>query len=414
MKTLVNALGRVFCIAANLLTTGSVMNNYEPQYSRRQQISTPWAVFILTVLGTVLAGVILWNLGLISSGRQPPAPHNPTVKQREPAPRTDRDPDEIERINLYKSVKPSVVNVDTLASASGGVLRDEETSLGTGSGFFWDDDGRIVTNFHVLRDALALDDQDQVVIHPDRKILVTLASGESILVRLVGVAPDQDLGVIQLTRLPKTIYKMAVGTSNDLEVGQSVYAIGNPFGQRSTFTRGIISALNRSIQSPTQHIISGVIQTDAALNPGNSGGPLLDKDGRLIGVTAAITSPSGGSVGLGYAIPVDTVNRVVTELIQNGRTAQPYIGAEYVLEEAYIRRMGITSGVVIRKIAPRSPAETAGLQPGDIIVKVNGTDTAGLTQLEQVLNNVKIGDMLTFTIRRKKQEFDVSVRVEGI
>lgn len=368
---------------------------------------------LMTLVG--LAGIVLWALGFFHFGRKPAPSHDPTAKQREPIARTERNGDEAERIAIYRNTSASVVNVDTLAYALRGNFTEEERSLGTGSGFFWDDDGRIVTNFHVIRDALATNQQNQVIIHPDRKVMVTLATGESMSAQLVGIAPDNDLAVIKLAKPPDGgSRKIAVGTSDDLEVGQTVYAIGSPFGQKSTLTMGIISALNRSIQSPTQHIISGVIQTDAAINPGNSGGPLLDKDGRLIGVNTAITSPHGGSVGIGYAIPVNTVNSVITELIRSGRIAQPYIGAEYVLEEGHVRRLGIQKGVVIRSVRSRSPAAVAGLLPGDIILKIDDTEIVGLKELEKVLNRVKVGDKLQVLVRRKNQTRDVEVQVEGI
>lgn len=381
---------------------------------RRERITTPWAVLGGMLLAIVLVGVALWGFGIYPFGRQAAGPHDPNVKPREAAPRSARAPDETERINLYKSTKPSVVNVDTLAYSGRAGFSEEERNLGTGSGFIWDDEGRVVTNFHVIRDALALNNQRQVIVNPSRKIMVTLASGETISARLVGIAPDTDLAVIQLTTLPKDLVKITVGSSDDLEVGQSVYAIGSPFGQSFTFTCGIISALGRSIQSPTQHIINGVIQTDAALNPGNSGGPLLDKDGRLIGVNTAITSPHGGSVGIGYAIPVNTVNNTVTEIIRTGRVAQPYIGAEYVLEEWYVRRVGIAKGVVVKAVQPRSPAAVAGLQQGDIIIKVNDQEIIGLANLEKVLNRVKVGETLTFVVKRQNREIEMAVKVEGI
>ena len=389
------------------------MNNYDFHPPRRNPPPTPWSVLGGMLIVASATALVLWLLGVFPFSRHAPE-HNPDVKPREPAPRTERDPDEAERIAVYKKTLPSVVNVDTRAYTQRGFLSEEERNLGTGTGFFWDDQGRIVTNFHVVRDALALSQDRQPIIHPDRQIMVTLASGETIPATLVGIAPDNDVAVIMLKTLPTGgVKEITLGTSDDLEVGQTVYAIGSPFGQPFSFTRGIISALGRTIQSPTQQIISKVIQTDAALNPGNSGGPLLDKDGRLIGMNTAITSPSGGNVGIGYAIPVKTVTDVVTELIRKGRIAQPYIGVVF-FDDLYARQRGVRKGVGVKNVRPRSPALAAGLQPGDVIIKCNDTDIVGLADLQRVFNSVKIGDTITFTVRRGDQVLDIPVHVEGI
>ncbi len=301
------------------------MSNYD--LPRRDRVGAPWSVLVGMLLAAVLIGIVLWSLGVFQFGKQPPPAHDPDAKLREVAPRGPLGAEEAERVAVAKNCTPSVVNVDTLVYEVRGFNGGQEERQGTGSGFFWDDDGRIVTNFHVIRDALGLTRAGQVVVSPGRRIIVTLASGEAIEARLVGIAPDNDLAVIQLKQLPQNgVKKITVGSSGDLEVGYTVYAIGSPFGQSRTFTHGIISALDRSIQSPTQHIITGVIQVDAPINPGNSGGPLLDREGRLIGVNTAITTPSGGSVGLGYAIPVDTVNRIVTSLIKTGAMPSPTSG----------------------------------------------------------------------------------------
>ena len=290
-------------------------NNY---YYPRERNTNGMPMLGGIIILTLVVAVALWSLGVFHLGREAPGPHNPNIKEREVVLRTDRNADELERINVYKNTLPSVVNVDTLAyTVNRFNLEEEQQRHGTGTGFFWDDDGRIVTNFHVVRDALAVTANNEVVINDNRKITVTLSTGESMDVRLVGIAPESDLAVIQLTRLPSGgVKKITLGTSSDLEVGQTVYAIGSPFGQQSTMTNGIIkrccigrSSRRRITSSRTRS------RLNAALNPGNSGGPLLDKDGRLIGVNTAITSPSGGNVGIGYAIPVDTVNSVVTEMI---------------------------------------------------------------------------------------------------
>lgn len=384
-------------------------------YPRGEKGISPWSILGGVLLVAVLIAVGLWFMGFIQFGRQQPPPaHDPDARPREVAPRGPLNAEEAERVSVYRSCKPSVVNVDTLVYNQRGFNSVREERQGTGSGFFWDDAGRIITNFHVIRDALAIS-AGQVVVAPGRRIMITLASGEAIDARLVGIAPDNDLAVVQLKELPAGgVKKITVGSSSDLEVGYTVYAIGSPYGQSFTFTHGIISALDRSIQSPTEHLIKGVIQVDAPINPGNSGGPLLDREGRLIGVNTAITSPSGGSVGLGYAIPVDTVNQTVTTLIKTGRQAQPYIGAIFNLDERKLRRAGIPKGVLITGVRPGSPAADAGLRGGELILKVNGEEIEGLADFERILNNVKVGDTLEFTVRRNGRELDVAVKVEGI
>lgn len=185
---------------------------------------------------------------------------------------------------------------------------------GTGSGFIWDHAGNIVTNFHVIQNADAAQ--------------VTLSDQSSWKARLVGGAPDKDLALLRIDAPADRLRPIPIGSSKDLQVGQKVFAIGNPFGLDQTLTTGVISALGREIESLTRRPIQGVIQTDAAINPGNSGGPLLDSAGRLIGVNTQIYSPSGAFAGIGFAIPVDTVNRFVPELIRYGRVIRPGIGVQ--------------------------------------------------------------------------------------
>jgi len=357
-------------------------------YPPRHRPSGVWPALGGMFVAALLVYVILWSFGVIHWTKEAPAAHNPNYQERIVAPRSERSSDETERILIYKSTTPSVVNVDTLAyTVNRFDSTEEQQRQGTGTGFIWDEDGRIVTNFHVVRDALALNSKNDVIINPDRRIMVTMANGETSDVRLVGIAPDSDLAVIQLVRLPASgVKKIEVGTSSDLEVGQTVYAIGSPFGQMFSLTNGIISALHREIQSPSNHIISDAIQTNAALNPGNSGGPLLDKDGRLIGVNTAITSPSGGNVGIGYSIPVDTVNRVVTDIIRTGRVAQPYLGANFVLHDALVRNAGYPKGA----------------------------EVVGVADLQGILKRVKVGETLSLTILRNGEQEELRVKIEGI
>jgi S1-C subfamily serine protease len=218
--------------------------------------------------------------------------------------------DEVAHIELFKRTGPSVVHITTLATQRDMFsMNVQQVPRGTGTGFVWDDAGHIVTNFHVIQGGTG--------------VRVTLADQSSQDAQLVGAFPDRDLAVLKITPAKDKLPPLAIGSSRDLQVGQRVYAIGNPFGLDQTLTTGIVSALNREIESFNQRTIRGVIQTDAAINPGNSGGPLLDSAGRLIGVNTQIASPSGASAGIGFAIPVDEVNRIVPRLIRDGR----YTGA---------------------------------------------------------------------------------------
>ncbi|HKB03540.1 MAG TPA: trypsin-like peptidase domain-containing protein [Gemmataceae bacterium] len=400
--------------------------DYEfPSRPRRHRgAPAPWSVIIVLGVLVLLGGLAVGYF--IFRGDRRPA-HDQNAQPREVTPRGDRDVFEKERIRVFKDVSPSVVNVDTLRIQRAGYRGQVERMQGTGSGFVWDDDGRIVTNYHVVQDTLQVSSDGTVSVSPSARIRITLADRPPTEhVRLVGVAPDHDLAVLQVLGIPSDkLRKITVGSSADLEVGQTVYAIGNPFGQTLTFTHGIVSALDREIQSVTDRPITGVIQTDASLNPGNSGGPLLDREGRLVGVNTAIASPSGGSVGIGYAIPVDTVNQVVTELIRTGRPTRPALGI-VTLREQDTRALGYDKGVMIAEVRPGSAAAKAGLvgfreDPdtgeqlyGDVIMAVNGEPIDGMAEFRRVMTKLKVGQTVKLTILRGKQTREVSVTLEGI
>jgi 2-alkenal reductase len=318
---------------------------------------------------------------------------------------------EIERatIDLFEKVSPSVVQVVARTAATNPFAEEEAGSPGagaTGTGFIWDDAGHVVTNDHVVQNAAA--------------VAVRLASGEVVQADIVGLAPNYDLAVVSLHNASRMPRPVAVGTSTDLKVGQAAFAIGNPFGLDQSLSSGIISALKRRLPTNSGREVSNVIQTDAAINPGNSGGPLLDSAGRLIGVTTAIISPSGSNAGIGFAIPVDIVNRVVPELIANGRVPTPGIGI-VAANEAIATRLN-AEGVVIVRTTPGSPAERAGLRGvdisnnalGDVIAAVNGKPVQRLSDLTDQIEQVGVGKTVRLTVKRQGQTRDVDVQVVDI
>ncbi len=283
-----------------------------------------------------------------------------------------------------------------------------EIPRGTGSGFIWDNQGRIVTNYHVIEDA--------------NRIEVTLGDGSSWKAVLVGVAPDKDIAVLQISAPASRLHEIAIGESRNLLVGQKVFAIGNPFGLDQTLTSGIVSALGREIKAVTGRTIQGVIQTDAAINPGNSGGPLLDSAGRLIGMNTAIYSPSGASAGIGFAVPVDVINKVVPEIIRYGRVISPGIGIS-VANERIVKRLGI-EGVLILSVEPQSNAEAAGLRGttrvgdqivfGDIIQAINGHKVQDYDDLRNELDRYKVGDTVKLTVLRDKKTITIPITLEEV
>ena len=302
---------------------------------------------------------------------------------------------------VFKLAAPSVVSINAVR---GGRRFDTETS-GSGSGFIWDGAGHIVTNDHVIEGA--------------SDIAVVLDDGRSIPARLVGRAPWADLAVVRLSSVPPDLTPIPIGRSRDLVVGQAVLAIGNPFGLTRTLTTGIISALDRRLPTSTGRTVAGVIQTDAAINPGNSGGPLVDSSGRLIGVNTAIVGPSGAFAGVGFAIPVDVMSRIVPALIRDGRAPLAGIGIVPVAEEIALRA-GL-KGVVIQSLRPQGSAAAAGLsgldelgQLGDVIMAVAGKPVANVTDLSLALDAAGIGKRVKLTIMRGGQSREIDVLVEDI
>ena len=353
----------------------------------------------------VLAAVVGW---LLYQTWQPTL-HDPQAVSRPVTARGDLAGDEQNTIDIFRSAAPSVVYITSIAVRRNLFsLNVYEIPQGTGSGFIWDRQGRIVTNFHVISDASRLE--------------VTLADHSSWKASLVGAAPDRDLAVLQITAPASKLQPIAVGESNNLLVGQKVFAIGNPFGLDQTLTTGIVSALGREITAVTGRTIHDVIQTDAAINPGNSGGPLLDSAGRLIGVNTAIYSPSGASSGIGFAVPVGEVNRVVPQIISKGKVLRPGLGVT-LANRSLTGDLGL-EGVLVLKVVSGSAAEQAGLRGtsqvgdglvlGDIILAVNGRKVTDYDSLRDEIERYEVGASVLLTLLRDEATAEVSVQLEAM
>jgi S1-C subfamily serine protease len=377
------------------------MSNTDLSLARR----SVWTYLTVVVVFAAL-GVVLLREAWVGGASL----NDPRAVPRAVTSRGELSSDEKSTIALFRQASPAVVNITAI-----GVQRDFFTlnlyqiPQGTGSGFVWDGNGNVITNFHVIQNADAAQ--------------VTLADQSNWKARVVGVAPDKDLAVLRIDAPANKLHPIPLGTSKDLQVGQSVFAIGNPFGLDQTLTTGVISALNREIESVTRRPIQGVIQSDAAINPGNSGGPLLDSAGRLIGVNTAIYSPSGASAGIGFAIPVDTVNRIVPELIRSGKVIQPGMGIQ-IADEQIAQRLGVT-GVLVVDVARGSAASKAGIQPtrrdadgklrlGDIITAVDGRKVATPNDLFLLLEKYKIGDVVTISLLRDGKTVQSKVALEAV
>ena len=339
----------------------------------------------------------------------PPPAAQAQVREAPPLPAALR-PDELAMVELFERTSPSVVYLTSLARRVDWFGRTTaEVPQGTGTGFVWDDAGHVITNFHVIGGA----DSVQVVLHDQ----MTYEA------EFVGASPSHDLAVLRIAVPRGTLRRVEIGDSEVLRVGQSVYAIGNPFGLSATLTTGIVSALGRRIEGVDGTPIENVIQTDAAINRGNSGGPLLNSAGRLIGVNTQIATPTGASHGVGFAVPVNTVLRVVPELIETGEYIPPQLGIEidYNVNRTVLRRVG-TTGVLVMSVNPGSGAAEAGLRGievernrirrlGDIIQHIDGERIASPAEMRAVLDRYRAGDEVTVTILRDGAEREVVVRL---
>ncbi|GAB2522023.1 S1C family serine protease [Microbulbifer agarilyticus] len=313
--------------------------------------------------------------------------------------------DETNTMQVFNFASPSVVYVTNEALVRDRwSLRLHTVPKGAGSGFIWDEHGHVVTNFHVIEKA--------------RKITITLQDRSEWPAQLVGSAPEKDLAVLKINAPRERLKPLVPGESSSLSVGRKVLAIGNPFGLDTTLTTGVVSALGREIDAAGNRTIRNVIQTDAAINPGNSGGPLLDSSGRLIGVNTAIYSPSGASVGIGFAIPVDTVKKIVPELIAHGRLVRPILGIESAPDQ-WANRYDF-EGVAVLRTAPGLPAEKAGLrgvyrgsrggwQLGDVIVGIDGRPISNYDDLMNVLEDRRPGDRVQVEYLREGEAHQTSL-----
>jgi len=333
------------------------------------------------------------------------------VTPRAVTPRGDLGEDEKATIKLFEETSPSVVFITTI-----NLRRDffstniYKMPAGTGSGFIWDSDGHIVTNYHVIKGA----DEAQI----------TLWDQSTWDAKLVGVEPDKDLAVLKIKAPDNRLKPIKIGESKNLLVGQKAFAIGNPFGFDQTLTTGVISALGREIESVTRRPITGVIQTNAAINPGNSGGPLLDSAYRLIGINTAIYSPTGSYAGIGFAVPVDTINRIVPQLIEYGKVIKPGLGIN-IAPDSFVSTRLNTSGVLILNVIEGGGAEKAGLKAttqsangkislGDIIKKVEGKNVEDSSDLFRILDAKVVGDTVNVAVDRDGKDLNFEVTLGAL
>ena len=373
-------------------------------------------------LVAALVALILVNVGLLTwltkraSGEVDDADRAlPRIEVSIPAQPTlplpeDLDAAEKRTIEVFRQASPAVVFI-TSVSVRRHLLSRNVMAIpaGTGSGFLWDDQGHVVTNYHVVSEGNAA--------------RVTLSDQTTYAAKLVGHAADKDLAVLQIEAPKEQLKTLRVGDSNSIHVGQGTLAIGNPFGLDHTLSTGVVSGLEREIKSRSGRPIFGVIQTDAAINPGNSGGPLLDTRGRLIGINTAIYSPTGASAGIGFAVPVDTIKRIVPQLIEHGDVVRPGLGITF--DPQLQERAGI-QGILVLGVQPGSAADVAGIKAtmrdpdsgalilGDIIVDIDGKAVNTQKDLFKHLDDKSVGDEVTMKVKRGEDERDLKVKLKAL
>ncbi len=373
------------------------------------QIKQTWKNMFWLVLGIVLAWLVLPFFQRIPGS-------SPIAESLKVTPAAAFTNQEERTISVFETASPSVVYITTTDKVLDFWTRNvSERPSGTGTGFVWDKNGHIVTNYHVVEGY--------------KTAKVRLSDQRIFDVDVVGASPRHDLAVLKMRETKEVPPPVQIGTSSELKVGQTVLAIGNPFGLDHTLTTGVVSALGRSIdgEGSTNTTMDDLIQTDAAINPGNSGGPLLDSSGRVIGVNVAIYSPSGASAGIGFAIPVDTVNRVVPQLVQNGRYIRPVLGITMNDEVTgrVVDRLGV-QGVLVLEVAPDSPAQKSGLKGttvkandelilGDIIQAIDGKLVTNTSELTAAMDKYKLNDTVKVQFLRdgvNQQEVDVKLTMQ--
>jgi S1-C subfamily serine protease len=360
------------------------------------------AVFFGALFGALLGAVILsTHIGNWQASAQKPATERPLPP--------GLLEDERNTIELFRRVAASVVHITNIQLQRDIFSLDVmQVPAGTGSGFLWDRDGHVVTNFHVIQDGNAFS--------------VTLGDGTSYDAKVVGAAPEKDLAVLQIKARQSELVPVEPGDSGSLVVGQKVLAIGNPFGLDQTLTTGVISALGREVRSVANTVIQDVIQTDASINPGNSGGPLLDSGGRLIGINTMIYSTSGSSAGIGFAVPVNTVKRIVPQLIQKGSVTRASLGIA-AFPDNLTQRWGI-KGVPVQKVTRGGAAAKAGLEAArliswgrvelrDIIVAIDDQKVDSYDDLYSILDHHEPGDRVTLKVLREDHTRQVKIVLQA-
>ncbi len=371
-------------------------------------------LFFIVFLAGVLTPIILkGNFSKTSYDRFPDGVEKVFASDNR---RVNLTPEEENNIRVYNSVSKSVVNITTI-EVTYDFFFEPVGEKGTGSGSVLNKNGYILTNFHVVDGA--------------DSIQVTLFDHSTHKANIVGIDRVNDIAVLKINAKPQKLYPIIFGNSKSLKVGQKVYAIGNPFGLTGTMTSGIISSLGRTIKSKAGFLIDDVIQTDAAINPGNSGGPLLDSSGRMIGMNTSIFTTSGGSIGIGFAIPANTIKRVVGDLIKYGKVLRPWIGihgVDITEDLATILRLPVTSGVLVSYIDKGSSAYDAGIRGGDryakigfyriviggdIIVKIDNKKVEDMETLSSILLNKRPGDTVVVTLYRDGKKIKIKMKLKG-